>query len=74
MKRHPGEKNRRGGVGGSVWDYFRGRQAMGQPGTFSSGTGGMFGSATYLKPQMRAVRMSHLEKAFISLRRRSANS
>ena len=63
MKRHPGEEARRGGVEGVDGGYFSGRQAMGQPGTFSSGMGGMFGSATYLKPQMRAVRMSHLEKA-----------
>lgn len=58
---------------------------MGQPGTFSSGMGGMLGPVTYLtakqgdgltgaNPQIRAVRMSHLEKAFIALRRRSASS
>lgn len=47
---------------------------MVQRGTFSSGMGGMLGSATYLKPQMRAVRMSHVEKVFISLRRRPASS
>lgn len=48
MKCYSGEGVRRGSVVGIGGNYLRGRQVMEQPGTFSSGIGGMLGSETDL--------------------------